>query len=317
MNREQGSPGAPRARRSALVASALLLAVASLLAACSGSGGSAPAGMTPGEPMPADAAVTMEYGPGGMPGEANEAAVTAEQQVIRTASVSLRVDDVAGAGTQIVALVSESKGFIQMQDLSNSGEATYETITARVPADRLDAFLAEIARLGTVENLSSQASDVTQQTVDLEARIGALTTSVERLQELLAATGNVADLVAVEAELANRQAELDSLVSQRDYLADQVAYSTVTLSLTPVVEAIGVTPPGFWSGLQNGWTTLTTLAGAAITALGFLIPFILLSAVIAVPIIIAVSAASRRRRRASLASTDVPPSSTGSNPGTT
>ncbi len=317
MNREHCSPGAPRARRSALLASALVLAVVGLLAACSGSGGSGPAGVTAGEPMPANAEVTMEYGPEGMPGEANRAAVTAEQQVIRTASVSLRVDDVAGAGTQIVALVSESNGFIQMQDLSNSGEATYETITARVPADRLDAFLAEIARLGTVENLSSQASDVTQQTVDLEARIGALATSVERLQELLAETGNVADLVAVEAELANRQAELDSLVSQRDYLADQVAYSTVTVSLTPVVEAIGVTPPGFWSGLQNGWTTLVTLAGAAITALGFLIPFIILSAVIAVPIIIAVSAASRRRRLASLASTDAPPSSTGSNPGTT
>jgi hypothetical protein len=315
MNRKQGSPGAQRARRSTMVASALLLAVVGLLAACSG--GSAPAGMTPGVPMPADAAVTTEYGPEGIPGEANKSAVTAEQQVIRTASVSLRVDDVAGAGTQIVALVTESKGFIQMRDLSNSGEATYQTITARVPADRLDAFLAEIARLGTVENLSSQASDVTQQTVDLEARIGALTTSVERLQELLAATGNVADLVAVETELANRQAELDSLVSQRDYLADQVAYSTVTVSLSPVVEALGVTPPGFWSGLQNGWTTLATLTGAAITALGFLIPFILLSGVIAVPIIIAVSAASRRRKRASLASTDAPPSSTGSNPGAT
>ncbi len=317
MNRKQDLTRVHRARRSTLVASALLLAVASLLTACSGSGGSAPAGVTPGEPMPADAAVTGAYGPEALSGEADRTAVTTDQQVIRTASVSLRVDDVAGAGTQIVDLVSEVRGFIQMQDLSNSGEATYETITARVPADRLDAFLAEIARLGTVESLSSQASDVTQQTLDLEARIGALTTSVERLQELLAATGNVADLVAVETELANRQAELDSLVSQRDYLADQVAYSTVTVSLVPVVEAIGVTPPGFWSGLQNGWTTLVTLAGAAITALGFLISFILLSAVIAVPIIIAVSAASRRRRRASLASADAPPSSTGSNPGTT
>lgn len=282
------------ARRRTLIASAALICLAGFVTGCgSGDSGEMTAGQSmPGEPM-------MD---GGMVPEAVQAQVdrdsaSVQQQVIKTATISIRVDDVTQTGAKVVDLVTANKGFIQQQDLSNSDETTYETITARVPADRLDAFIAGVSALGSVESLTSQASDVTQQVVDLDARIGALQTSVQRLEELLAATTNVADLVAVETELANRQSELDSLVSQRDYLGDQVSYSTVTVSMNPVVEAIGATPPGFASGLQNGWTALVTLVVAAITALGFLLPFILITAAIAVPIIIAITAAGRRRRR--------------------
>lgn len=282
------------ARRRALIAGAALVCIAGLVAGCSG--GNAGPGMVdqsmPGEPM-MDAGV----GPQGIQAQVDREGATTQQQVIKTATISIRVDDVTANGAKVVDLVTESGGFVQQQDLSNSGESTYETITARVPADRIDSFIEGVSLLGSVESLTSQASDVTQQVVDLDARISALQTSVERLQQLLATSTNVTDLVAVEAELANRQAELDSLVSQREYLGDQVAYSTVTVALSPVAEGIGATPPGFASGLQNGWTALVTLVGAAITALGFLLPFILIAMAIAVPIIVATNAATRRRRQ--------------------
>lgn len=292
---DSASPGARvGARRRGLIAGAALLCLAGFVTACS-SGDTGPM-MTdqsvPGEPMMEGA-----LGPEAMQAQADRDATSVQQQVIKTATISIRVDDVTRTGAKVVDLVTENKGYIQQQDLSNADDTTYETITARVPADRLDAFIAGVSALGSVEYLNSQASDVTQQVVDLEARIRALQTSVQRLEELLAATTNVADLVAVETELANRQAELDSLISQRDYLGDQVTYSTVTVSINPVVESIGATPPGFVSGLQNGWTALVTLAAAAITALGFLLPFILITSAIAVPIIIAITAAGRRRRR--------------------
>ena len=282
------------ARRKTMIAGAALLCLAGFVTACSSSdtGPMMTDQAAPGQPM-----MDAEMGPEAMQADASRESGSVQQQVIKTATISIRVDDVASSGAKVVELVSANKGFVQQQDLSNADETTYETITARVPADRLDAFISGVSELGSVESLTSQASDVTQQVVDLEARIAALQTSVSRLQDLLAATTNVADLVAVETELANRQAELDSLVSQRDYLADQVSYSTITVSISPVVESIGATPPGFASGLQNGWTALITLGGAAITALGFLLPFILIAAVVAVPVIVAVTAASRRRQR--------------------
>ena len=271
-----------------------MICLAGFVTACS-SGDIGP--MTGDQAMPGEPMMDAALGPEAMQAQGDRDAASVQQQVIKTATISIRVDDVTTTGAKVVSLVTVNEGFVQQQDLSNSDETTYETITARVPADRLDAFISEVSALGSVQSLTSQAADVTQQVVDLDARIGALQTSAKRLEELLAATSSVADLVAVETELANRQAELDSLISQRDYLRDQVSYSTVTVSLSPVVESIGATPPGFVSGLQNGWTALVMLVGVAITAVGFLLPFVLIAAAIAVPIIIAINAMGRRRRR--------------------
>ncbi len=282
------------ARRRTLIAGAALICLAGFVKAC-GSGDSGQ--MTAGQSMPGEPMMDGEMGPDAVQAQVDRDSASVQQQVIKTATLAIRVDDVTTTGATVVDLVTASEGFVQQQELSNSDGTAYETITARVPADRLDAFIAGVSALGTVEYLTSQASDVTPQVVDLDARVGALQASVTRLEELLAATTNVADLVAVETELANRQSELDSLISQRTYLADQVSYSTVTVSINPVVEAIGATPPGFASGLRNGWTALVTLVGVAITAVGFLLPFVLIAAAIAVPIIIAINAMGKRRRR--------------------
>lgn len=281
-------------RRRVLIAGAALICLAGFVTACSSSG---IVPMTGDQAMPQEPMMDAGMGPDAMQAEVDRDAASVQQQVVKTAIITIRVDNVTMTGAKVVNLVTANEGFVQQQDLSNSDETTYETFIARVPANRLDAFISEVSALGSVQSLTSQAADVTQQVVDLDARIRALQTSAKRLEELLAATSSVADLVAVETELATRQAELDSLISQRDYLRDQVSYSTVTVSLSPVVESIGATPPGFVSGLQTGWTALVTLVGAAITAVGFLLPFVLIAAAIAVPIIIAINALGRRRRR--------------------
>lgn len=229
--------------------------------------------------------------PGAMPadmaapeGAIVDKALAPAQQVITTAWMTVRVESVATASTEVSGLISQSDGSIQQQDVSNAQGSASATIIARIPAASLERFIAQVSTIGTVESVSRQASDVTQQTIDLDARVDALTASITRLKELLAQTTNVADLVAVETELANRQAELDSLTSQRAYLADQVAMSTVTISLLPQVTVGAWQAPGFVAGLQNGLNALLSLIVAAITAAGFLLPFIVIPAIVVVPI---------------------------------
>ena len=237
-------------------------------------GADASAPMPRAEGAPAEAVVS---------GAADKSTVMGPQ-IITTAWLTMRVESVSSGVDDIVKLVDRADGSIQQQDLSMVDGTQTATVVARVPAAGLDAFLTEVQGLGTVENVSRQASDVTQQRIDLDARIGALTASITRLRELLDQTDTVADLVAVETELANRQAELDALTAQRDYLADQVAMSTVTITLMPTVQAGGTQAPGFLAGLQNGIAALGASIGIAITALGFLLPFLLILAVIAIPV---------------------------------
>ena len=220
-----------------------------------------------------------------------------ERSIIRRAYVSLRVEAVSEAVADIRDLISSYDGVIAAENVSGADADRYATVTAQIPADALDAFLPDVTALGDVESMDISSEDVTTQVIDLDARIAALQTSIERLTQLLTDADRVEDLIAVESELARRQADLDSLTSQRAWLSDQVAMSTVTISLSPITRVADVETPGFLSGLASGWSALVALVGFGFTALGFLLPFILIALVVAVPVTVLLVRRSRRRRK--------------------
>lgn len=262
-----------------------LLVTGLLMGGC-GSGSPTAAEAAPGmatgmstDAIPAEAAVSET--------KANSDPISSPQ-VIRTAYVDIRVADVADATAQVMAATTSRAGTIDSQNINSDGSSSYANIVARVPADTLDSFVSDLGDLGTVISVSINAQDVTTQVVDLAARIGVLQTSIDRLQSLQAQATSISDLVAVEAELANRQGELDSLTAQRSYLGQQVAMSTVTVSLSPITELTSSTAPGFLAGLQNGWSAFLALIAFVITSAGFLIPFVIIGAVIVIPVILLV-----------------------------
>lgn len=262
-----------------------LTLLAAVLAACGGSDSGASAPMPAG--MPAEMSSEMT---GDMAQSKDQ--MTAGPQVIRTASVTVQVADVQQGAAEVVTVTSQFGGSVQNQDQSNSDGVSYANIAARVPADKLDAYLEAIKGIGEVQYLNVSAADVTPQVLDIEARISSLEASIARLKVLQAQAGNVTDLIAIETELANRQGELDSLKSQRDYYADQVAMSTVTISLTPT-SAQGIVTPDFLGGLANGWQALLNVAAFGVTAVGFLLPLLVIAAIVAAVVLVIV----RRRRQ--------------------
>lgn len=264
-----------------------------LLAGCGGSGDYADTASVDSAMM-ADGALPAEAPMAEGAAMDRPAAVT-DRSVIRTAYVSLRVPVVADAVDDVRDLVEQRDGIISGESLSSGTPGGYATITAQVPAADLTAFLDEVGTLGEVDTLDVTAQDVTTQVIDLDARIAVLEGSIERLTALLAQAQRIEDIVAIESELANRQAELDSLTSQRTYLAEQVALSSVTITLSPITEIADVDAPGFVSGLQTGWSAFLALIGFAITALGFLVPFIVIAALVLVPITLWLVRRSRRR----------------------
>jgi len=219
------------------------------------------------------------------------------REIIRNADIAVRVPDVRTAASQANTIAAEAGGRTAAQSITTQAEAVYADLTLRVPTESLDPVLAQLAELGDVQSLNITTEDVTTQAVDLDARINALQASVDRLEELLTQATSAQALVEIERELSARQAELDSLVAQRAALSDAVALSSIYVSLSPESEAAAFAPPGFLSGLESGWNALRTLVAVIITAAGFLLPFIIALAIIAVPITVIVMALSRRRRR--------------------
>lgn len=261
---------------------AVLVALTGLLIAGCGSGGVS--GGMPVEGALSDAAAQSTE------------SMPSEQQIIRTANVSLEVDDVDESVLSITANVDAVDGFVQSRSLNRYDNDATASMTIRIPAAGLEDFLVLLADEGEVVTSTIDAQDVTIEVIDLDARISTLEASIDRLRELQQQATTVADLVAVESELANRQSELESLTARRDYLANQVDLATVFLWIDQVNTGAGLTPD-FLGGLQRGWDALLTLGAGLITGLGFVLPTALVGLVIAVVVIITVRLIRRRTTR--------------------
>ncbi len=225
----------------------------------------------------------------------------ADRAVITTGTVSLTASDPIGAADDAIKLVTGAGGRIdnRSEQPATETQPAHATLVIRVPAEQLDTVLDKIKQLGVVNAVSLSASDVTQQKQDVEARISALQTSVDRLLVLMASAANTADLIAIESALSSRQAELDSLTAQRDYLDDQIDYSTLSVDFVSEGTVAQGDPDTFWDGLLAGWNSLIAFLSGFIVVLGVLLPWLLLFALIAA-IVFAIVAAARRasRRRA-------------------
>jgi hypothetical protein len=148
---------------------------------------------------------------------------------------------------------------------TSSNPALRAFVTIRVPADKYQAFIDDAAKLGVVKVQFENADDVTQQHVDLKARLDNLRAQEARLREFFIKAKNVAEMLQIEQELARVRGEIESLAAQVAYLERQAAMATVTLELTEpqaLVRPAGVdwgTGKAFTDGVRAFVGTLNIL----------------------------------------------------------
>ena len=135
-------------------------------------------------------------------------------------------------------------------------------LTLRVPADRFTAVVDQIAGKGTDDRREISTQDVTEDVVDLDARITTQRARVESARRLLAQAKTINDLVSLENELGRREADLASLEGKKRRLADLTALSTITATLLGPDAQAPAPPPdeddtGFLAGLKGGWNAFT------------------------------------------------------------
>lgn len=164
-------------------------------------------------------------------------------QLIRTANLSLKVDSIDRAIEGVQAIVARQQGDLLRLDDRRFDESRQATTEVRVPAEKLDAVLAELAQLGRVEGRAIQADDVTSQIVDAGARLRNLRRTEESLLELLKRSGSIRDVLAVTQQLSQIREQIEQLDAQLKSLQTQVAYSRIQLSLRQAVAgSIGDNP---------------------------------------------------------------------------
>lgn len=199
------------------------------------------------------------------------------RQVVRSATIGLRVADLSGAESDVRQIAAAAGGYAGQED-DRAGQASF---TLQVPQARLDGVLDQLSRLGDQTSRTEQAQDVTDQLVDVRSRLAAQRASVDRVRTLMQRATTIGDVVSIEGELTKREADLESLEQQQAELANQVAMSTVSVQLRKAAAPAAATSPGpggFLGGLDSGWHAFLGALGVLLVVLGAILPFLVVLA---------------------------------------
>jgi hypothetical protein len=185
-----------------------------------------------------------------------QGAVGQSAKIEQTGTLDLAVKKGALARTMtgLTNLAGSVGGFVANSQSQNgtSGGSAYGTITMDVPVNDFAAVLKAAERYGKTSNLSTSATDVTGQYVDLQARLTALEDSRQQYLTSLAKATSIGDILSVQEQLDSIQQQIEQLQGQLQLLTSQTSYSKVTVTVN---EGTPPPPPGPLpeSGLVRAW----------------------------------------------------------------
>jgi hypothetical protein len=223
---------------------------------------------------------------------------TADRQIIYRASINLQVKNFADTDSKIASFVKDAHGFIsQFSEDRSYGAQRGGRWTIRLPIANFTSFLDSVAHLGVSERREVQSQDVTEEYVDLEARLKNKQALEGRLLELVSKrSDNIKDVIALETELGRVREEIERMQGKLRYLKDRVSLTTIEIT---AYERLDYQPPEatfsariistFRASLDN----LRQFAEGVVLFLIAFLPWLLVLATIFLPAIYAI----RRRFR--------------------
>lgn len=219
--------------------------------------------------------------------------------IIRTADMSIIVTDTDEAMDRLAKMATDNGGWVvnssvyQYSDTAKTGN-----ITLRVPAEGFDSALEAISTMSVeVTNLSTSGQDVTEEFVDLSARLENLEATAVRVRSFLEDADTVEEALAVNQELSRLEGEIESFKGRIQYLSQSAAFSTISINITPdelsqPIEVGGRRPSGI---IRDALEALVdALQGLATFAIWLVIYFLPIALIIGIPLWLVVRFVRRR-----------------------
>ena len=289
-----------------LLPTALIIAVACSKSGDSGAGASrsenaglvtaAPAGASVAQSAPAarlgmvgdmsaalaDTAVGASMAQGVTPGSLPVDATP--PMVIRTGSVTMKVDSLAPAIARLRLVAQQLGGYVGATSIQVGTEQLHSaTVEMKVPAARWTQLLEGIRPIGVLEHQEENAEDVGEEYVDVTARVANARRLESRLIALLEnRTGKLADALEVEQQLARVREEIERYQGRLRYLSSRASMSTMTVTLHEPAPVIGAHPGDnpILDAFRTAWRTFVGFIAFLIASLGVLIPLAIIVAVV-------------------------------------
>lgn len=205
---------------------------------------------------------------------------TADKKVIYNAYLSMEVHEVKPALEKIRSYAEGIGGSMANMQTWTEKDRNYGSVTVRVPKDSFYDAIGAIEGYGSVKDKRVSSDDITEQYIDLEARLKTYKDTEERLLQILDMAKTVDEVLKVESELSRVRADVESLTGQINYLARMVEMSTITVSLFEPGEPSASPYPvlDWWSIVQMAVLGIYVVIGAIAVGAVSVVPLIALGA---------------------------------------
>lgn len=218
------------------------------------------------------------------------------RKLIKEISLDIETKDYDNYIASIRESVTANGGYIESSNESNRSEFRSFNATVRIPVGKADTFTESASKDATVKSRSENVQDVTEEYVDIEARIAVYKAEEESLLEIMKQAENVTDLLSVKERLATVRAQIESYTAQLNSLENQTDYSTITLSVSEVEREVET--EGYWNEIWNNIIQGFKNVGRFITSLfAFLLsalPYLIVLAVIGIIVLVIIRKSKRK-----------------------
>lgn len=199
--------------------------------------------------------------------------------VIRTGQAEIEVDSLEIAIGRVEALARGAGGFIANSSIaSGENQRRSATLQIKVPSSRYEQAMSGLDGIGKLLSATTQAQDVGEEYVDVNARMANARRLEERLVTLLATrTGKLQDVLSVERELARVREEIERYEGRLRYLRANVAVSTLAVTISEPMPVVG--EPGsnvVGDAFKQAWRNFVAFVAALIQSLGVLVPVVVI-----------------------------------------
>ena len=200
----------------------------------------------------------------------------------RRGSVTIASPDVAKARNSVIDDALRLGGYVadEQSETDDAGDLDRVRLELVLPTDDFDEAMTTSADAGAIVSREQSARDVTEKVVDVNSRVDNATASLRRIRLLLGRAEKLGDVIRLESVLGQREADLESLQARQKSLQQRTTTASIEVSIRPTDKHEPVKDDtddaGFLSGLDSGWSGLQSAWTAFATALGAILPFVVL-----------------------------------------
>ncbi len=201
-----------------------------------------------------------------------------KKKIIKDGSLSIKSKDISSSKKKIDEIIKRFEAYCETDEFANSDLQISYDLKIRIPSQNFEKFIATIEN-GTDEitSKSIQARDVTEEYMDIEARLSNKKEYLKKYKEILTKAKTITDILAIEENIRILQEEIESKEGRLKYLKDQIAFSTLNITLFKNKEFVykpkeqDKFSERVKNSLNNGWTSVVDFVLGTIKAWPYLI----------------------------------------------